>query len=95
VEYLIYYNRMMTRIKQSWVWAGGSGSLEAVVSFRITPEGEIVEVRTVRSSGDPTYDLSVERAVRGAGPLGAPPEMYRGEFANGVEITFRAEDLRS
>ena len=95
VEYLLYYNRMMTRIKESWAWAGQGGALEAVVAFRITSVGEIVEVRTLHSSGDPTYDLSVERAVRGAGVLGPPPETYRSEFENGVEITFRAEDLRS
>jgi TonB family protein len=95
VEYLLYYNHMMTRIKESWAWAGQGGSLEAVVAFRITPAGEIVEVRTLHSSGDPTYDLSVERAVRGAGVLGPPPETYRSEFESGVEITFRAEDLRS
>jgi len=95
VEYLLYYNHMMRSIKESWVWARAVGSLEAVVGFRITPGGDIVEVHTVRSSGDVTYDLSVERAVRGASPLGPPPEQYRSEFENGVEITFRAEDLRS
>jgi len=95
LEYLLYYNRMMTSIKEGWAWAGQGGVLEAVVGFRITPGGEVVEVRTVQSSGDPSYDLSVERAVRRASPLGAPPDQYRSEFTNGVEITFRAEDLRS
>jgi len=94
-EFISYYNEMMNRVKASWVWAGSSQALEAVVSFSVKDTGEIVNVRTVRSSGDPTYDISVERAVRGANPLNPPPEQYRELFANGVEITFRPEDLRS
>lgn len=95
VEYLLYRNLLTQRIKQNWVWPGSGKSLEAVVRFEMTPEGDVINVRTVRSSGDPTFDASVERAVRAASPIGPPPEQYRGEFVNGVEITFRPEDLRS
>jgi TonB family protein len=73
----------------------GGGGLEAVVFFRIDERGEVTDVQTIRSSGDRSYDASVERAVRAASPVGVPPEAYRKEFESGVEITFRPEDLRS
>ncbi len=45
-------------------------------------------------SGDPSYDASVERAVKRASPLGPPPVAYRKDFAD-VELTFRPADLAS
>jgi colicin import membrane protein len=94
LEYLLYYNAMIKRIKENWVWTGGNPSLEAVVQFNLTAAGDVINVRTVRPSGDASYDASVERAVRAASPLGPPPERYRAEFST-VELTFRPEDLRS
>lgn len=93
-EYILYFSHMIERIKASWAWAGASGSLKAKVQFNITPAGDIVNVRIVEPSGDPSYDASVERAVRAANPLNPPPEKYRSEFGL-VELTFEPEDLRS
>ena len=89
LEYVLYYNALDSRLKQNWAWAG-STSLEAVVHFSITDTGDVVDVRITRSSGDPSYDASVERAVKAVNPLPPPPEQYRQEFAN-VEWTFNAE----
>ncbi|MFQ5668147.1 MAG: energy transducer TonB [Candidatus Binatia bacterium] len=90
VEYLVYYNRMINRIKHTWAWAGSDQSLEAVVQFHITESGEVLDVRIMRSSGDPGYDASVVRAVEAANPLPAPPAAYRTAFHE-VEITFAPE----
>jgi len=92
VEYLLYYNQMINRIKKAWVWADINRPLEASVHFNITEAGEIVNVRITRSSGDPSYDASIERAVRAASPLAPPPESYRKEFSD-VELTFQPGDL--
>jgi len=92
IEYLLYLNQMTAKIKQHWAWAGTNRSLKAVVAFSVLESGEIVNVRTIVSSGDPTYDLSVERAVKAASPLPPPPSEYRREFAQ-VEYTFRPEDI--
>ncbi len=92
VEYLLYYNQMINRIKQVWAWAGANHTLEAAVRFNITEDGEVVNVRISKPSGDPSYDASVERAVRAANPLPPPPEGYRKEFSD-VELIFRPEDL--
>jgi colicin import membrane protein len=93
VEYLLYYNQMINRIKQIWAWAGTSRALEASVRFNITETGEVVNVRITHPSGDPSYDASVGRAVRAANPLPQPPEAYRKEFSD-VELVFRPDDLK-
>jgi colicin import membrane protein len=92
VDYLLYYNQMINRIKQAWAWAGANQTLEATVGFSITETGDVVNVRIKQPSGDPSYDASVERAVRAVNPLTPPPEAYRKEF-NDVEITFSPKDL--
>jgi colicin import membrane protein len=93
VEYLLYYNQMINRIKQAWVWAGAKRELEAAVRFNITDTGEVANVRITHPSGDASYDVSVERAVRASNPLSPPPESYRKEFSD-VELTFQPGDLK-
>lgn len=93
VEYLLYYNQMINRIKQAWVWAGAKRELEASVRFNITATGEVVNVRITHPSGDASYDVSVDRAVRASNPLSPPPESYRKEFSD-VELTFQPGDLK-
>jgi TonB family protein len=91
LEYLLYYNQMMARLKDAWAWAG-RGGLEAVVYFRIAASGEVSNIRISRSSGDPTYDATVLRAVRAVSPLPPPPDAYRKEFSE-VEITFSPSSM--
>lgn len=93
IEYVMYRNRMESRIKAAWAWAGADRSLRSVVRFNVTEEGKIINVKTIQSSGDASYDASVERAIRAADPLRPPPEQYRDEFGT-VELEFRAEDAR-
>jgi TonB family protein len=84
---------MEERIREAWAWAGADDSLECVVRFSVGADGEIGSIRTTRSSGDPAYDNSAERAVRAVNPLRPIPDDYRSEFAD-VELTFRARDLK-
>ncbi len=91
-EYILYRSRMERRIREAWAWAGADRSLRAVIRFGITAAGEIVDIQTIKSSGDLAYDTSAERAVRAASPLGPVPERYRHEFAT-VELTFRPDDI--
>jgi len=93
IEYLMYRNQLETRIKQNWAWAGAGQSLEAAIHFSITDSGELIDVRITKSSGDRSYDASVERAVRAANPLPPPPAQYRKEFGD-VEYTFTPESLQ-
>jgi len=83
---------MITRIRDAWVWVGGSADLEVEVAFGVTPAGDIVGIRVVRPSGDRSYDESVLRALRAVRNLGAPPERHRETFSE-VQLTFRPSDL--
>ncbi len=91
-EYILYKRRMETRIRNAWVWAGRDDTLRSVLRFRISPDGEISDIRTIRSSGDKAYDESAERAVRAANPLGMVPIFYRRDFAE-IEMAFHARDV--
>ncbi len=93
-DFLLYYNEMILRIRDSWVWVGGQRDLEVEVGFGISPNGDIEEIRVVRASGDRSYDESVLRALRALRNLGPPPERHRQTFSD-VRLTFQPADLRS
>jgi len=93
IEFIRYYEQMIARIRESWVWVGEDPGGAVTVRFSIQPDGRIANVRRTDSSGNTLFDQSVETAVRGVRDLGAPPEQYRRDFAD-VEVVFRAKDLR-
>ncbi|MGH7770870.1 MAG: energy transducer TonB [Candidatus Binatia bacterium] len=92
LEFVRYYNLMRFRIRESWTWVGKRSDLEVTVRFGIQDNGEIVGLKIVQGSGEPSYDDSVFRAVRKVSPLPPPPEGYRKDFMD-VELTFRPKDL--
>jgi len=94
MDYVIYQNRMMSTIKNNWVWVGPRSSLKVIVHFNIRDNGEIVGLKIVQSSGNSSYDDSVLRAVRKSSPLPALTETIRNGFSE-VELAFRPEDLEA
>lgn len=92
MEFLIYRTRMLYKIKERWTWVGKNSNLEVTVRFGIQENGEVVQLRVIEASGDPSYDDSVIRAVRKASPLPPTPVVYRKDFMD-VELTFRPRDL--
>ncbi len=92
-EFLVYRNRMLHLIKEQWTWVGKISDLEVTVRFGILENGDVIGLRVVEASGDPSYDVSVLRAMRKAAPLPPPPDDYRNDFMN-VELTFRPKDLK-
>jgi len=92
MDFIIYQNRMLNTIKNNWVWVGQRSNLRVVVRFNIKDNGEIVGLKIVQPSGNPSYDESVLRAVNKSSPLPVPPEDVRKDFSE-IEIAFRPEDL--
>jgi len=92
IEFLVYYNAMRSRIRDSWAWVGTNQRLKATVRFGIEADGTIVNIRLVKSSGDQSYDESVLRAIARVGKLDPPPAEYRRDFAD-VELEFTPGDL--
>jgi colicin import membrane protein len=87
IEFISYRNKVFSIIRDNWAWAGQRSDLKVTVRFGIRENGEITGIKVVQSSGDPSYDESVLRAVRKSSPLPAPPESYRRDFSD-VELNF-------
>ncbi len=63
-------------------------SLQTIVEVDLDASGNLKgEIRIVRSSGNPYYDQSVERAMQKASPLPPPPEPGAWSFV------FQPEDI--
>ena len=63
------------KVNRNWIRPPASGSgLSCTVQVRLIPGGDVASVQIVRSSGDPTFDRSVEAAVYRAAPLPLPPD---------------------
>lgn len=93
LEYIMYTEQVKRRVKENWIVAERRDRLNAIVRFNVQPDGEISALEMLQSSGDPTFDQSVLRAVNKANPLPPPPEAYREEFVSQkVEVTFRSEE---
>lgn len=75
--------------------AGLRNSIEAHVNVRLSPAGEVMSARIVRSSGNPVFDRSVENAVLKASPLPIPQERGVNEEFRNMTLRFRPEDMVS
>ena len=49
------------------------GSPEIVVSIRVLPGGEVLDISVIKPSANPAYDQAILRAIRSASPLPVPP----------------------
>ncbi len=67
-----------------------AGNPEAIYEVQLIPGGEVTLTRLRRSSGQPNYDASVERAILAAQPLPVPDdlELFRSHFAR-FNLSFR------
>jgi TonB family protein len=95
LQFLLYYRQVQQKIKDAWIFPGGSNDLTATVDFSIGPDGNLTGVKIGQSSGDPAFDDSVVRAIRKAAPFPPPPDKYRSEFQSGVAAMFRLGELKS
>jgi colicin import membrane protein len=66
------------------------GNPEAVYQVTLLPNGEVLRAVLVKSSGQPTYDAEVERAILKASPLPLPGDKETaGVFRDGLTLKFR------
>lgn len=67
-----------------------AGNPEAVFQVTLLPNGEVLRAVLVKSSGQPTYDAEVERAILKASPLPLPSDKEAaGVFRDGLTLKFR------
>lgn len=89
-------NRYLARIQQkvslNWVRPPGTGHhLECVVRVRVLPQGDVIAVRIVTSSGDAAFDRSVQVAVYRASPLPLPSDPAIAAAFHQITFTFKPE----
>lgn len=81
------------RVSQSWNRpVGVAKGLKCVVSVRLAPGGEVLSAKVVRSSGNATFDRSVENAVYKAAPLPLPEDPTLFDNFREIEFLFSPEE---
>lgn len=65
---------------------------QAVFKVVLLPSGEVLSAQMEKSSGVPTYDNSVERAIYKAQPLPLPPDPAQFPIFRELELKFQPND---
>ena len=85
-----YEQRVRARIINAWLLPipeKMAQGLRAVALLTIDREGQVIRYELTRSSGDPSFDASLSRAVQASSPLPELPDTYTGEILE-AEIHF-------
>jgi len=70
-----------------------TGNPEVIFNVTLLPNGEVVRVALLRSSGQPAYDYEMERAILKASPLPLPNERDAAAvFRDGLILKFRPRE---
>ncbi len=88
-----YGNSIAERIKNNIVYAGRldmEGNPYAIFRLEQLPNGEIIEIKRIRSSGVPAFDTAVGNAIAKASPL---PKKLDGTTERVIELTVHLKDL--
>jgi colicin import membrane protein len=86
-----YIARIVAKVRSNWLLPPDiKGNPEAVFSVVQLPTGEVLSARIVKSSGNPAYDMAVERAILKSSPLPLPAS--RELFSRELNLTFRPQD---
>jgi protein TonB len=86
--YSYYIDQMLALISANWIRPSLGSGVEAVVYFRIRRDGQISDVRIIRSSGYNSFDLAGLRAVQLAAPFPRFPQSYSHDTL-GVNLILR------
>jgi len=77
------------RVSRYWVRPpGADDGLKCRLLVRLTPGGEVTDVKIVRSSGNAAFDRSVQNAVFKATPLPLPDDPELARYFRDIEFIF-------
>ncbi len=86
-----YVALIQARIRARITYADRApGNPEAIVIVDQLPSGEVTRVQLSKSSGIPTWDQAVQRAIWAASPL---PKKQDGTVARTLELRFRPKEV--
>jgi colicin import membrane protein len=88
-----YKRRIAEKIKRFIVEPPSlQGNPEVELHVTVLPGGEVLDVRTRKSSGQPLWDSAVERAVQRAQPLPLPPDPALMREFRELNLRFRPKE---
>jgi colicin import membrane protein len=64
-----YIAKLARRINPQIVWHGTGSRLRTTIAIQCAPDGKLLSVTIVQSSGNPSWDEAVLQAIRNSDPL--------------------------
>lgn len=90
-----YKALILNAISQQWILPDQvAPGLSSQFRIRLAPNGEVLEVSLLRSSGDPVLDHSAQTAIRKASPLPVPADAASFDVFREISLTVRPEQMR-
>lgn len=91
---LDFQERIRAKIRDALVLPKSlKGDAEVIFQVSLLPNGEVVRVTLISTSGQPLYDGAVERAIFKASPLPLPSDRQAAQqFRDGLTLKFRPSD---
>ena len=87
-EVVAYLRAVQTKIKTNWHPTKEQFSNQAVVVFKVLPDGKVKNVRIVGTSGNDTIDKRAMEAVETSAPFGPLPALPNKARSCNMEMTF-------
>lgn len=90
-----FANHIKSRVQSRWIRPeSAKNGMQVVLRVTMTPSGDVLNVVTVKSSGDVVFDTNAAAAVVKASPLPVPNDLaiFNTSFRN-FNLVFRPEDL--
>jgi colicin import membrane protein len=78
-----YKGLIKNKVSRNWVYLDSYGKgLVCILEIKLLPSGDVLDARTIQSSGNPAFDRSAELAARKASPLPVPKNtsLFQREF---------------
>ena len=89
-----FQDRIRAKVKDALILPQNlKGDAEVEYQVSLLPNGEVLRVKLIKTSGQPLYDLAVERAIFKASPLPLPSDRTAAQpFREGLTMKFRPSD---
>lgn len=90
-----YKALIVNAIGRHWILPENvDSSLSSQFRIRLAPDGMVLEVTLLRSSGDPILDRSAQTAIHKASPLPVPSDTETFNLFRNISLTVRPEQVR-
>lgn len=90
-----YKAMILNAISQKWILPDHvNQGISSQFRIRLAPDGAVLEVSLLRSSGDPVLDRSAQNAIYRASPLPVPGDPHTFNVFRDIHLTVRPDQVR-